>query len=102
MFFKVYGFESYLLPILIQFIFSFRYAQYLPKEQYLYSKEQLFDRMCMTLGGRVSEEIFFGRITTGAQDDLQKVSFSHTFYNVTFFNRNTEAFQSHFNENSQK
>lgn len=50
------------------------YAQYLPKEQYLYSKEQLLDRMCMTLGGRVSEEIFFGRITTGAQDDLQKVT----------------------------
>ncbi|KAJ9575852.1 hypothetical protein L9F63_007310, partial [Diploptera punctata] len=50
------------------------YAQYLPKEQYLYSKEQLFDRMCMTLGGRVSEEIFFGRITTGAQDDLKKVT----------------------------
>ncbi|KAK7574468.1 hypothetical protein V9T40_011659 [Parthenolecanium corni] len=50
------------------------YAQYLPKEQYLYSKEQLFDRMCMTLGGRVSEELFFGRITTGAQDDLQKVT----------------------------
>lgn len=50
------------------------YAQYLPKEQYLYSKEQLFDRMCMTLGGRVSEELFFGRITTGAQDDLKKVT----------------------------
>lgn len=50
------------------------YAQYLPKDQYLYSKEQLFDRMCMTLGGRVSEEIFFGRITTGAQDDLKKVT----------------------------
>ncbi|CAD6186521.1 unnamed protein product [Caenorhabditis auriculariae] len=51
------------------------YAQYLPKEQYLYSKEQLLDRMCMTLGGRVSEELFFGgRITTGAQDDLQKVT----------------------------
>ncbi|PIO71955.1 ATP-dependent metallopeptidase HflB [Teladorsagia circumcincta] len=50
------------------------YAQYLPKEQYLYSKEQLLDRMCMTMGGRVSEEIFFGRITTGAQDDLQKVT----------------------------
>lgn len=50
------------------------YAQYLPKEQYLYSTEQLFDRMCMTLGGRVSEEIFFGRITTGAQDDLQKIT----------------------------
>ena len=50
------------------------YAQYLPKEQYLYSREQLFDRMCMTLGGRAAEQIFFGRITTGAQDDLQKVT----------------------------
>lgn len=30
--------------------------------------------MCMTLGGRVSEELFFGRITTGAQDDLKKVT----------------------------
>lgn len=50
------------------------YAQYLPKDQYLLSKEQLFDRMCMTLGGRVAEEIFFGRITTGAQDDLKKIT----------------------------
>ncbi|BGP12239.1 hypothetical protein JCM10213_000067 [Rhodosporidiobolus nylandii] len=50
------------------------YAQYLPKERYLYTTEQLTDRMCMTLGGRVSEEIFFKRITTGAQDDLQKVT----------------------------
>ncbi|XP_060761628.1 AFG3-like protein 2 [Neoarius graeffei] len=50
------------------------YAQYLPKEQYLYTKEQLLDRMCMMLGGRTSEEIFFGRITTGAQDDLRKVT----------------------------
>uniref|UniRef100_A0A6M2DT10 Putative atp-dependent metalloprotease ftsh n=1 Tax=Xenopsylla cheopis TaxID=163159 RepID=A0A6M2DT10_XENCH len=50
------------------------YAQYLPKEQYLYTREQLFDRMCMTLGGRVSEELFFNKITTGAQDDLQKVT----------------------------
>uniref|UniRef100_A0A4W4H3F7 AAA+ ATPase domain-containing protein n=1 Tax=Electrophorus electricus TaxID=8005 RepID=A0A4W4H3F7_ELEEL len=50
------------------------YAQYLPKEQYLYTKEQLLDRMCMTLGGRVAEEIFFSRITTGAQDDLRKVT----------------------------
>ncbi|CAG8498562.1 10683_t:CDS:1 [Paraglomus occultum] len=50
------------------------YAQYLPKDQYLYSTAQLLDRMCMTLGGRVSEQIFFGVITTGAQDDLQKVT----------------------------
>lgn len=50
------------------------YAQYLPREQYLYSREQLFDRMCMMLGGRVAEEVFFARITTGAQDDLRKVT----------------------------
>jgi len=50
------------------------YAQYLPKEQYLYSKEQLFDRICMTMGGRVAEEIFFNRITSGAQDDLKKIT----------------------------
>ncbi|KAI9295674.1 ATP-dependent metallopeptidase Hfl [Neoconidiobolus thromboides FSU 785] len=50
------------------------YAQYLPKDQYLFTREQLFDRMCMTLGGRVSEQIFFNTITTGAQDDLQKVT----------------------------
>ena len=41
------------------------YAQYLPRESYLYSTEQLYDQMCMTLGGRASEMIFFNRITTG-------------------------------------
>jgi AFG3 family protein len=41
------------------------YAQYLPKDQYLYSTKQLMDRMCMTLGGRVAEHIFFDTITTG-------------------------------------
>lgn len=60
------------------------YAQYLPKEQYLYSTEQLLDRMCMTLGGRVSEQIFFDRITTGAQDDLSKVTKSAYAQVVTF------------------
>ncbi|KAJ6657148.1 hypothetical protein lerEdw1_002737 [Lerista edwardsae] len=50
------------------------YAQYLPREQLLYTQEQLLDRMCMMLGGRVAEQLFFGRITTGAQDDLRKVT----------------------------
>lgn len=63
------------------------YAQYLPREQYLYSKEQLLDRMCMTLGGRVSEEIFFGKITTGAQDDLKKVTQS-AYAQVAHFGMN--------------
>ena len=50
------------------------YAQCLPREQYLYTQEQLFDRMCAMLGGRVAEQLFFGRVTTGAQDDLRKVT----------------------------
>jgi len=52
------------------------YAQYLPPDRYLLSTPQMIDRICMTLGGRVSEEVFFGaaNITTGAQDDLQKIT----------------------------
>lgn len=50
------------------------YAQYLPKEQYLYTKEQLMDMMCMTLGGRAAEDIVFGRISTGAQNDLERIT----------------------------
>ncbi|HVK48480.1 MAG TPA: ATP-dependent zinc metalloprotease FtsH, partial [Pseudobacter sp.] len=50
------------------------YAQYTPKEQYLYNTDQLMDQICMTLGGRASEEIFFGKISTGAQNDLQQVT----------------------------
>ncbi|KAH9847411.1 ATP-dependent metallopeptidase Hfl [Lenzites betulinus] len=52
------------------------YAKYLPADRYLLSTPQMLDRICMTLGGRVSEEIFFGaeNVTTGAQDDLQKIT----------------------------
>ncbi|MEZ5007034.1 MAG: ATP-dependent zinc metalloprotease FtsH [Chitinophagales bacterium] len=50
------------------------YAQYMPKEQYLYRTEQLLDSMAMTLGGRAAEEIIFGKISTGAQNDLQKIT----------------------------
>jgi AFG3 family protein len=50
------------------------YAQYLPKEQFLYTTEQLFDEMCMTLGGRVAEDIVFGRISTGALSDLERIT----------------------------
>lgn len=49
------------------------YAQYTPKEQYLYNTRQLFDHICMILGGRVSEEIFFNDISTGAENDLQEI-----------------------------
>lgn len=50
------------------------YAQYTPKEQYLYNTDQLTDQICMTLGGRASEDIFFGKISTGAQNDLQQIT----------------------------
>ena len=50
------------------------YAQYTPKEQYLHRTEDLIHRMCMALGGRASEEIFFGKISTGAASDLQNVT----------------------------
>ncbi len=50
------------------------YAQYLPKEQYLYRTEQLLDEICMTLGGRAAEEIVFNKISTGAQNDLQRIT----------------------------
>ncbi|XP_051884508.1 paraplegin isoform X2 [Pristis pectinata] len=50
------------------------FAQILPQEQHLFTKEQLFERMCMALGGRVAEAITFNKVTTGAQDDLRKVT----------------------------
>jgi cell division protease FtsH len=50
------------------------YAQYLPEERYLYSREALLDRMTMAIGGRVAEEIVFGSVTTGAQNDLERIT----------------------------
>jgi cell division protease FtsH len=50
------------------------YAQYLPKEQFLYTTEQLFDDMCMALGGRAAEQLVFGRISTGALSDLERIT----------------------------
>ncbi|MEO6221138.1 MAG: AAA family ATPase, partial [Ginsengibacter sp.] len=50
------------------------YAQYTPKEQYLYNTDQLLDQICMTLGGRAAETIFFGKISTGASNDLQQIT----------------------------
>ena len=52
------------------------YAQYLPKEQFLYQTDQLLDEMCMALGGRAAEEIIFGPeiIGSGAAGDIQQVT----------------------------
>jgi cell division protease FtsH len=50
------------------------YAQYLPKEQFLYQTEQMIDEMCMTFGGRAAEDIVFGKISTGALSDLERIT----------------------------
>lgn len=50
------------------------YAQYLPKEQFLYQTEQLLDEMSMTFGGRAAEDIVFGKISTGALSDLERTT----------------------------
>jgi AFG3 family protein len=50
------------------------FAQYLPNENLLLTKEQLMDRICAALGGRAAEEVMIGRISTGAQNDLEKVT----------------------------
>ncbi|RXM27243.1 Paraplegin [Acipenser ruthenus] len=50
------------------------FAQILPRDQFLFTTEQLSERMCMALGGRVLEAITFNKVTTGAQDDLRKVT----------------------------
>ena len=49
-------------------------AWYLPEERQLTTTEQLLDEMCAALGGRAAEEIFFGKISTGALSDLEKVT----------------------------
>ena len=50
------------------------FAQYTPVDKKLYSPEELLDRMCMALGGRAAESLTFNRITTGAMNDLEKVT----------------------------
>lgn len=49
-------------------------AWYLPEERQITTKEQMLDEMCATLGGRAAEEIFLGRISTGAMNDLERVT----------------------------
>ncbi|MEY3539909.1 MAG: ATP-dependent zinc metalloprotease FtsH, partial [Bacteroidota bacterium] len=90
------------------------YAQYTPKEQYLYTIEQLTDQMCMTLGGRAAEQIFFGKISTGASNDLQQITkmaysmvttygMNEKIGNVSFYDPSQEnTFQKPFSEETGK
>jgi len=65
------------------------YAQYLPKEQFLYQTDQLLDEMCMALGGRAAEEIIFGKISTGALSDLERITkMAYSIVSVYGMNKN--------------
>ncbi|MEL6358975.1 MAG: AAA family ATPase, partial [Bacteroidota bacterium] len=80
------------------------YAQYLPKEQYITRTEQMLDMMCMTFGGRAAEQVVFGKISTGAQNDLDKVTkmaydmitiygMDETVGQVSFYQMSQNSFQ---------
>jgi len=73
------------------------YAQYLPKEQFLYTIEQLEDGMCMTMGGRVAEDITFGKISTGAQNDLERIT-KLSYAMVTIYGMNEKVGNVSFND----
>jgi len=62
-------------------------AWYLPEERQLNTPEQIFDEMCAALGGRAAEEIMFGRISTGALSDLEKVT-KQAFASIVYFGLN--------------
>ena len=68
------------------------FAQYLPKEIYLRTKDQILDTVCMALAGRAAEQIMFGRVTTGASDDLRRVT-QIVYQMVTVFGMNDKIGQ---------
>lgn len=89
------------------------YAQYLPKEEYITRTEALNDRMCMTFGGRAAETIVFGKVSTGAQSDLDqatKMAYSMVTVfgmndkvgNVSFYGMSQDAFQKPYSEDTAR
>ena len=76
------------------------YAQYLPKEQFLYQTEQLIDEMCMTFGGRAAEEIVFSKISTGALSDLERIT-KLAYSIVTVYGMNKEIGNMSFYDSKQ-
>ena len=76
------------------------YAQYLPKEQYITRTEQMLDMMCMTFGGRAAEKVFFNKISTGAQNDLDKVT-KQAYDMITVYGMDEEVGQVSFYSMSQ-
>ena len=78
------------------------YAQYLPSgDAYLMNTSQLMDRMAMTLGGRISEELHFPTVTSGASDDFKKVTAMATTM-VTQWGMSPKLGPVHFNQDQNQ
>ncbi len=86
-------------------------AWYLPEERQITTKEQMLDEMCATLGGRAAEEIFVGKISSGAMNDLERVTkqaygmiaylgMSDTLPNLSYYNANSEYFTKPYSEST--
>ncbi|MBR2606820.1 MAG: ATP-dependent zinc metalloprotease FtsH [Bacteroidaceae bacterium] len=84
-------------------------AWYLPEERQITTKEQMLDEMCAILGGRAAEEIFLGRISTGAMNDLERVTkqaygmiayagMSDKLANLCYYNNEEATFQRPYSE----
>ena len=88
-------------------------AWYMPEERAITTKEEMLDEMCATLGGRAAEELFVGQISTGAMNDLERVTksaygmiayagMSDKLPNVCYYNNNEYNFQRPYSETTAK
>ncbi len=88
-------------------------AWYLPEERAITTKEEMLDEMCATLGGRAAEELFIGAISTGAMNDLERVTKSaygmiayagmgEKLPNICYYNNNEYSFQRPYSETTAK
>ena len=86
-------------------------AWYMPEERQITTKEQMLDEMCATLGGRAAEELFVGHISTGAMNDLERVTkqaygmiayagMSDRLPNLCYYNNNEYSFQRPYSEST--
>ena len=84
-------------------------AWYLPEERQITTKEQMLDEMCAILGGRAAEELFTGHISTGAMNDLERVTkqaygmiayagMSDKLPNLCYYNNSEYSFQRPYSE----
>ena len=88
-------------------------AWYMPEERQITTKEEMLDEMCATLGGRAAEEMFVGHISTGAMNDLERVTksaygmiayagMSDRLPNICYYNNNEYNFQKPYSETTAK